>query len=174
MGRGASRRKNPAIIYDVLAKSARPLTAYQILEHVKPFGLGGPPTVYRALEMLQKDGLVHRLQSINAFVACHHQHTGRMSASFMICQTCGSATEIHDPRLESLLDEWKTSTHFLILHQTVELIGTCRTAIPGPRVLPDKVGTTFRIRSATKQKVRANFPISMIGKYFSFALQVLT
>jgi Fur family transcriptional regulator, zinc uptake regulator len=125
MPRQSSRRKNPSIVYDVLMDSDRPLTAYQILERVRPLGLNGPPTVYRALEMLQQEGRVHRLQSINAFAVCHRNRDDQKGASFMICSTCGVADEIHDTRLETILAEWKTRAQFSTDCQTVELLGTC-------------------------------------------------
>ena len=51
-----------------LRQAARPMTAYEILDVLGPFGISSPPTVYSALNRLLEDGLVHRLESINAYV----------------------------------------------------------------------------------------------------------
>ena len=122
----APRGQNPAIVYEALSESNRPLTAYQILELVKDRGLKGPPTIYRALEMLKADGLVHRVESINAFVASNHDRRGQPDPSFMICKSCGVAAEFHDKRLGRLLSEWKNRARFSVSRQTVELVGTCQ------------------------------------------------
>ena len=55
-----------------------------------------PPTVYRALDFLLANGCIHKLESINAFVACHHPKAAQHSVPFLICDRCHSATELED------------------------------------------------------------------------------
>lgn len=100
------------------------MTAYQILGKIQKFGINGPPTVYRALEALQAQGQVHRIESLNAFIACH-QHDHKHQASFVLCTDCGEAEEIHDERMESLLRELADRLHFCVTQQTIELLGLC-------------------------------------------------
>ena len=120
-----ARKTNQEIVLNVLNNSDKPMTAYQILEKLRRFGIKGPPTVYRALEVLQEQGLVHRLESINAFVACDHYAGAAHTSSFILCKDCGTASEIHDNRLESILHEWSDKLGFAVIQQTVELLGKC-------------------------------------------------
>src|SRR3546814_9809262 len=59
-------------------------------------GAAAPPTVYRALDFLLANGFIHKLESVNAFVACHHPSTAQHSVPFLICDRCHSATELED------------------------------------------------------------------------------
>jgi Fur family zinc uptake transcriptional regulator len=68
-----------------------------LLDQLRDDGFRAPLQVYRALDTLMKGGLVHRLESLNAFVACAepHDHSHRMTA-FAICDTCGQVMEFSD------------------------------------------------------------------------------
>lgn len=69
--------------------------AYDLLDRLKPeIGSPKPPTVYRALEFLSKLGLIHRVEALNAFIACDHSHDGDL-AEFFVCETCKSVEERH-------------------------------------------------------------------------------
>src|SRR3954447_19344907 len=82
---------------DVLATllvSHRPLGAYEIMERLAPHGpRPAPITVYRALEFLRENALVHRIESRNAFVACVHAHAAGELVVFLICERCGTVGE---------------------------------------------------------------------------------
>src|SRR5215475_13197744 len=82
---------------DVLAAllaSHRPLGAYEIMDRLAPQGARPAPiTVYRALEFLRENGLVHRIESRNAFVACVHAHAAGELVVFLICEQCGAVGE---------------------------------------------------------------------------------
>jgi len=97
----ARRRRSPAendgMVFTVLSKSDRPLTAYELLGRLRTKGITAPPTVYRSLERLIKDGLAHRLETLNAFVACAKPHH-RSAAIFAICRKCGTTAEFSDPK----------------------------------------------------------------------------
>jgi Fur family zinc uptake transcriptional regulator len=119
------KKNNQEIVFSVLCKASKPMTAYQILEKLKRYGINAPPTVYRALEALQAQGQVHRIESVNAFVVCHqHEHISH-PASFILCSDCGEVKEIHDDRMEILLKEWAERFHFSVKQQTIELLGLC-------------------------------------------------
>jgi Fur family transcriptional regulator, zinc uptake regulator len=117
-------------VLELLAKSAKPMTAYEILDKLRKFGIKAPPTVYRALDTLVERGMVHRIESLNAFVACHdedeedqdHNHT----AQFAVCRSCGSVTEIHDHRLSDLIHELCKKLKFRIEREMLELLGLCQ------------------------------------------------
>ena len=111
-------------VLDLLAKSSKPLSAYDILDALRPSGIKAPPTVYRALEALIERGLVHRIESINAFVACHSDHKEH-NAKFAVCRACGTAVEIHDPRLTSFINNLAKKLEFHIEREVLELSGLC-------------------------------------------------
>jgi Fur family zinc uptake transcriptional regulator len=75
-----------------------PVRAYDLLARLSDKGArAAPPTVYRALEFLLAHGLIHRIESLNAYVGCMHPE-GAHGGQFLICEDCGAAAEVHDPR----------------------------------------------------------------------------
>ncbi|MEE9347263.1 MAG: transcriptional repressor [Robiginitomaculum sp.] len=84
-----------AHIFELILRHDGPVKAYDLLDQLKPEqGSPKPPTVYRALDFLSKLGLVHRVEALNAYVACAHTHSGHV-AEFFICETCKSVQERH-------------------------------------------------------------------------------
>jgi Fur family zinc uptake transcriptional regulator len=118
------KRRNHEIVFALLRKAPRPLTAYEILDRLRPEGINAPPTVYRALDRLMKEGLVHRLESLNAFLPCDRPgHTD--TVAFAICRYCGRAQEFSDSDATSLLHAWAHFTGFKVEATTVEIAGRC-------------------------------------------------
>lgn len=111
-------------ILDLLHKHDKPLSAYDILDRLRKNGIKAPPTVYRALDALMRRGLVHRIESLNAFIACHGGEEGHV-ARFAVCRNCRTATEIHDDRLEPLISELSMQLNFKVEHEMLELLGLC-------------------------------------------------
>lgn len=127
----ASRRERLTSIrrqvLEIVWRGHHPVGAYDILAamQVAAGRKVAPPTVYRALEFLQQQGLVHRIESLNAFVGC--QDPGRPHAvQFMICRTCRTAVEIHDPRIADALSAAAEAAGFTAQDRVVELSGLCR------------------------------------------------
>jgi len=89
--------KNQLCVLEKLETASGPLSAYTLLDQLRERGFRAPLQVYRALDTLVKSGFVHRLESINSFVACAepHDHSHSMTA-FAICDTCGQVTEMSD------------------------------------------------------------------------------
>ncbi|PWK70654.1 Fur family zinc uptake transcriptional regulator [Aminobacter sp. AP02] len=121
--------KNQQKVLEKLEAATGPLSAYTLLDQLRDQGFRAPLQVYRALEGLMKDGFVHRLESLNAFVACsephdHSHHNHRMTA-FVICDTCGQVTEISDETIGNQLDHWVGSTGFVAKKAVIEFRGTC-------------------------------------------------
>ena len=120
--RAAARQ---ADILTVLKASARPMTAYQILERLQLEEPDiAPPTVYRTLSALTNLGHAHRLESIKAFVPCRCSHVESVPV-LAICEDCGSVEE-HDgsdilPKLIALTDQ----TAFRADRHIVEIHGRC-------------------------------------------------
>lgn len=85
--------RNQSEILTCLRRAGEPMSAYAILDRVRKVGISHPPTVYRALNDLMRKGMVHRLQSRSAFVACGHGACDGKFA-FAICRTCDKVVEI--------------------------------------------------------------------------------
>ena len=114
-----------AQVLGLVAAAGKPVKAYDLLDLMKSeSGSTAPPTVYRALDFLLEQGFIHRLASINAFVACHHPHV-RHSVPFLICDRCQNATELEDTRISELLDSQAQALGFAARAQTLEVHGTC-------------------------------------------------
>lgn len=112
-------------VYDALRCADRPLSAYAILDLLRPHGVSAPPTVYRALHRLVEEGYVHRLASLSAYVACDHSHASTEPALFMICSDCGQAQEFTDQDIARDLDRKARERGFHNAAAMVELRGQC-------------------------------------------------
>ena len=118
--------KNQLRVLERLEGAVGPLSAYTLLDQLRDDGFRAPLQVYRALDTLMKGGFVHRLESLNAFVACAepHDHSHRMTA-FAICDICGQVSEFSDHDVGQQLDEWVGSTGFAAKKAVIEFRGTC-------------------------------------------------
>ena len=118
--------KNQTCVLEKLEAARAPLSAYTLLDQLREQGFRAPLQVYRALDTLVKEGFVHRLESLNSFVACRepHDHSHSMTA-FAICDICGQVTEFSDPHASRQLDEWMHSTGFSAKKAVIEFRGTC-------------------------------------------------
>jgi Fur family zinc uptake transcriptional regulator len=103
-----------------------PVGAYDLIERMsqgrRPVA---PATVYRALDFLREQGLVHRIDSLNAFIGCASPDR-RHEAQFLICRGCRNVAEVSDPDLALVLERAATRAGFRLEHRTVELSGLCR------------------------------------------------
>lgn len=103
----------------------QPIGAYAILEALQAESpRAAPPTVYRALDFLIEIGLVHRIESMNAYVGCTHpddRHTGQ----FLICEGCGAAAELDDPAIDDAIKRSAGALGFLAQRQMIEISGLC-------------------------------------------------
>lgn len=124
--------KNQELVLGELTRASAPLSAYTLLDQLRDKGFRAPVQVYRALEGLIKSGHVHRLESLNAFVACAgphdhgngHAHAHGMTA-FAICDRCGQVTELSDEAIADRLNDWVASTGFKPARAVMEFRGVC-------------------------------------------------
>lgn len=121
-----SLTRNQRMVFETLEAAQVPLTAYAILEQRHADGLRAPPQVYRALEKLLALGLVHRLDSLNAFIACRHPACAphRVTA-FAICDQCHAVTEVQDHAFSRQLHEIAQAAALTPTQSTVEIHGCC-------------------------------------------------
>ena len=123
----AELTKNQSLVMNALVDAGTPLSAYTILDKLRDDGFRAPLQVYRALGKLLEAGLVHRLESINAFVACRHDECASHGQTmFMICERCDNVSEISDNSLTNRLEKLATDAKFALNGSTIELRGTCR------------------------------------------------
>ncbi|HET9033800.1 MAG TPA: transcriptional repressor [Dokdonella sp.] len=112
-------------VLELVAESTIPVKAYDLLEHLKDGpGVAAPPTVYRALDFLLEHGFIHKLESINSFVGCHHPGESHQ-VPFLICDRCSSAIEICDQEVARLLTTQARDRGFTPASQTLEVHGVC-------------------------------------------------
>lgn len=115
------RRRVLGLVWD----SHKPAGAYEILERLGEQGkAAAPPTVYRALEFLIDAGLVHRLDSLNAFIGCPDP-SGSHAGQFLICSQCRSVVELDDPDIERLVRSRAKRLGFTAVNQMLEIQGLC-------------------------------------------------
>ncbi|ODT32270.1 MAG: Fur family transcriptional regulator [Kaistia sp. SCN 65-12] len=118
--------KNQASVLEKLEAARAPLSAYTLLDQLREQGFRAPLQVYRALDTLVKEGFVHRLESLNSFVACREPHDhGHSMTAFAICDICGQVAEFCDPHVGRQLDEWMHETGFSAKRAVIEFRGTC-------------------------------------------------
>ncbi|MEM9966302.1 MAG: Fur family transcriptional regulator [Asticcacaulis sp.] len=100
-----------------------PIKAYDLIDRFHPEGAAKPPTVYRSLSFLEQMGLIHRIESLNAFVACH-DHTESHSAAFLLCECCGKSEEVA-LNLSSITQK-ALESDFKVERVTIEAKGRCK------------------------------------------------
>lgn len=113
-------------VLELVWASHKPLGAYDILDTLarEDGRRAAPPTVYRALDFLLEQGLVHRIASLNAFIGCpspEHSHQGQ----FLICRSCHVTTELDRAAIRQAIAESADAAGFWIEGETVEITGLC-------------------------------------------------
>ncbi len=114
-------------VLELVLRAPGPVGAYPLLDQLRERRRGAaPPTVYRALEFLVAQGLVHRLERLNAFVGCAGDgHAHRHPAQFLICRVCQAVREIDDSAVAATLRGIAAAQGFSIERATVEVEGVC-------------------------------------------------
>lgn len=122
-------------VFDILKNNAEPMSAYEVLAEMTQSKVTAPPTVYRALSILIDRGLVHRIESLNAYACCDGDH-GHRSWFYTICEKCQRAEENELPSaVATMMAEVMQKTGFLPRNLTYEVAGLCQScqAVETPR-----------------------------------------
>jgi len=142
--RGATLTELRRQILGMILDAAAPTGAYELLDRLRQTRRGAaPPTVYRTLDFLLEQGLIHRVERLSAFVGCvagctadpdgeSHAH----AAQFLICRNCGRVVEMQNQDVAAVLARVAKDAGFTIGSATVEaegLCSTCRSAAPPSR-----------------------------------------
>jgi Fur family zinc uptake transcriptional regulator len=114
-------------VLETLAESHRTLGAYEIMDRMAEQGpRPAPITVYRALDFLLENGLVHRIESRNAFLACIGEHeTGAGTTVFLICERCGAVGEANSKAVAETLQSAARAAGFTPKARVIEVTGVC-------------------------------------------------
>jgi len=112
-------------VLELVWRDHAPVGAYALLDRLREEGRRvTPPTVYRALEFLIACGLVHRIESRNAFVGCGRPARPH-GAQFLICRACTAIAELDDPAIAALIRKRAARLGFRAVRQTIEVEGLC-------------------------------------------------
>jgi len=129
MMRQSELNRNETAVYNELVRQGCALTAYELLDSVQSLGIRSPTQVYRALERLTERHLVHRVESVNAFIACTHAHNNEPNleaVGFTICENCGRINEIDLLPVEMNLDDLTAGIGFKVEYSLLEIRGKCQ------------------------------------------------
>lgn len=125
--KGARLTKAREQVFLLLAKHEGAIGAYDLLDKLKKSDSSAKPaTIYRALDFLSKQGFVHKIESINAFVMCHHFGDCNHPVQLLICDQCGQVEEIQSNNFDLALRSMADANGFSITHQIVEAHGRCQ------------------------------------------------
>ena len=112
-------------VLELIAGSEKPLKAYDLLEMMKGgVGASAPPTIYRTLDFLLENGFIHKLESVNAYVACHHPAIAH-AVPFLICTECHTAIELEDSGIAADLEVRAKQLGFEPSAKIIEVHGRC-------------------------------------------------
>ena len=128
----------------LVLESEAPIGAYALLDQLKASrAKAAPPTVYRALDFLLEQGLIHRLERLNAFMGCnealeghgaHHDHAHVHPHQFLICRGCGMTREISDHGVAEAISAAAAKAGFSAARATVEIEGFCGKCRDAPHI----------------------------------------
>jgi len=110
-------------VLEIVARSHRPVKAYKVLSELSR--TAKPPTVYRALDFLIENGLVHKLSSVSSYFACFHPSNGHPDCFFLICTDCGEASEFCTKSLYKSVENAVKSKGFSGTDTVLEVRGLC-------------------------------------------------
>lgn len=146
-GRGAQLTELRRQVLRLVLESEQPVGAYALLDRLKDLrGGAAPPTVYRALDFLLEQGLIHKGERLNAYLGCveagegGHGHAAHGKGEgphghphqFLICRRCGATAEISDPAITAALESASASAGFTLHRATVEAEGVCADCASAP------------------------------------------
>ena len=112
-------------ILELIWESHKPVKAYDLLERVRPLAMAAkPPTIYRALEFLFEQGLIHRIESLNAFIGCSCANAPHEQL-LLICKNCQEVEERPAPKVMQALNEEFNDAKFIAHSKAIEIHGLC-------------------------------------------------
>ena len=133
IGNGAQLTPLRRDVLTLILKADAPLTAYQLLDQLKAIRKSAvPPTIYRSLDFLLENGLIHKIERLNAFVSCAETDHHHADAQFLICKACGMVVELEDHEVFEALAKAMAKHGFVPSRAVVEIDGLCATCATQP------------------------------------------
>lgn len=123
--------RNNQLVLEALTAAEAPLSAYDLLDQLRGQGLRAPPQIYRALKRLSDDGLVHKLESANAYIACAHatccggERCKSSYTVFFLCEGCGSVEEVNGQAITKDVELMANELGFDAQSSALEVRGQC-------------------------------------------------
>lgn len=123
--------RNNQLVLEALTAAEAPLSAYELLDRLRTEGLRAPPQIYRALKRLSDDGLVHKLESANAYIACAHasccggERCKSSHTVFFLCDECGGVEEVNGQAITKDVELMATGLGFEAKSSALEVHGRC-------------------------------------------------
>ena len=119
---------NQQTVLTLLEGTKEPLKAYAILFDIQKKGIKSPLQVYRALDKLIEIGRVHKIESINSYIACNNTDcSSKTSTSFLICELCNDVTELKKNNLSMYSSKQSEKSNFKYSKHNLEIYGACKT-----------------------------------------------
>jgi Fur family zinc uptake transcriptional regulator len=123
---GTQLTKQRRAVLELILNADGPVTAYQLLDQLKQtHKAAAPPTIYRALDFLLENRLIHKIERLSAYVSCtddgHHNH----AAQFLICRNCGSVEELEDRAVTQAINQAAAAQNFRPANAVIEIEGLC-------------------------------------------------
>ena len=113
-------------VLEALLSSHHPLGAYELIDLLAQTGARPAPiTIYRALDFLREQGLAHRIESRNAFIACGHNHASGDPVVFLICEKCGAVGEAASAAVADTIKRASRAAGFTPKTPVIEISGIC-------------------------------------------------
>jgi Fur family transcriptional regulator, zinc uptake regulator len=124
-------------VFEALAAAPRAMGAYDLIDALANRGHKrlAPISIYRALDFLMDAGLAHKIESLNAFVACPHRHGADEVVMFMICDSCGRVEESISDAVAKALAGAARGMGFAPRGQIIEMKGRCAACLAGETVM---------------------------------------
>ena len=113
------------LVLKLICQQPQPISAYELLRELRKIRPNAePPTVYRVLEFLQQQHILHRIESNNSYIVCLHPEEPHQS-QILLCTQCGVASEVHDDDVVGAVNACAKQYHFKIDQGITEIRGLC-------------------------------------------------
>jgi Fur family zinc uptake transcriptional regulator len=113
-------------ILEIVLKDHKAVKAYDILDELRKDGFSDkPPIVYRVLDFFIEHKIIHKINSLNAFISCEHLDTHK-NCSFLICEKCNDVSECCNKKIEKAIKVTNEDNNFILTKANVEIVGICK------------------------------------------------
>ena len=117
-------------VLEIIWSSHSPIGAYDVLQKLQERGhKPAPPTAYRALEFLVSASLIHRIESLNAYIGCPSPDANHQ-CQFYICDACGLIAELNSKKVLNAINQGAQNLGFTSKQSVIEVHGTCKNCQP--------------------------------------------